>query len=177
MADTEFRAERPIVLVGPMGVGKSTLGRRLAERFRLPFMDSDEEVERAEGLGVAELFDRDGEAAFRQREAQVVARLAAGPPQVVAAGGGAVLDDATRALLLERCIVVWLDASTGTLARRVAGGRHDRPLLRGRDPAAALAELAERRRSVYAEAHLRVDAEGSLEDVTERVVAALESGA
>jgi shikimate kinase len=176
MADAEFHAERPIVLIGPMAVGKSTLGRRLAERLGLPFVDSDEEVEEAEGLRVAEIFDRSGEAAFRLREAQVLARLAAGPPMIIAAGGGAVLDDATRALLLARCTLVWLDAGIETLARRLEDSRRDRPLLRARDPAAALAELAERRRLAYAESHLRIDAEGSLEDVADRVVAALKRG-
>lgn len=173
MVKGEFCKERPIVLVGMMGAGKSTVGRRLAERLQLPFVDVDLEVERAADLTVEEIFERQGEAAFRAREREAVARLAAGPVQVIAAGGGAFADSASRTLLLESCTVVWLDARAEALADRVVRDGRERPLLRGRDPRAAIAELAERRRPFYAAAHLRVEAEGPAEAVVDAVLAAL----
>ena len=100
MAGGDFQADRPFVLVGLMGAGKSTVGRRLAARLGLPFVDTDAEVARAAGLAVAQMFDRLGEAAFRERERDAVARLAAGPPRVIAAGGGAFVDEVGRGLLL-----------------------------------------------------------------------------
>src|SRR5215207_2942474 len=176
MAGDAFQTDRPIVLVGMMGVGKTSVGRPLAERLGLPFMDVDEEVARAAGLTIEEIFERYGEAAFREREREAIARLAAGSAQVIAAGGGAFAEDASRALLLESCTVVWLDAGVETLVRRVGrdglDGR-ERPLLAGRDPHAALAELAERRRPLYAAAHLRIEAEGPVEAIVEAVIAAL----
>jgi len=173
MAGDAFQTDRPIVLVGMMGVGKTSVGRPLAERLGLPFMDVDEEVARAAGLTIEEIFERYGEAAFREREREAIARLAAGSAQVIAAGGGAFAEDASRALLLESCTVVWLDAGVETLARRVGRDGRERPLLAGRDPHAALAELAERRRPLYAAAHLRIEAEGPVEAIVEAVIAAL----
>jgi shikimate kinase len=173
MAADEFRQERPIVLVGMMGAGKTTVGRRLAERLQLPFVDVDVEVERAAGLTVEEIFERHGEGAFREREREAVARLAGGPVQVIAAGGGAFTDSAGRALLLESCTVVWLDARAEILADRLARDGRERPMLRGRDPRAALAELAERRRPFYAAAALRVEAEPPVEAVVDALLAAL----
>jgi len=165
---------RPIVLVGLPGTGKSTVGRRLARRLGLPFVDADEEIERAADHTISEIFDRFGETAFRDGERRVIARLIEGGPKVIATGGGAFMDDANRRLILERCIAVWLDGEAEILAERV-GRRDTRPLLRGKDPIAALAALAERRNPVYAEAHLRVPtAPIAHEDVVERIVAALE---
>ena len=169
-----FHPDRSIALIGLMGAGKSSVGRRLARRLRVPFVDSDAEIEQAAGLAVAEIFARYGEAHSRDGERRVIARLAAGPPRVIATGGGAFVDPETRALLLERCTVVWLDADIGTLAERVS--RNDkRPLLRGKDPQALLASLAEARNPLYAEAHLKVESgRAPAERVVERIVRGLE---
>lgn len=147
--------ERSIVLVGLMGAGKSSVGRRLAARLGLPFADTDEEIERSSGYTIAEIFDRLGEAGFRDGERRVIWRLVEGPPRVIATGGGAFVDARTRALILERCIAVWLEADVDTLVGRL-GRRGHRPLLRGRDPREVIEELAARRNPFYAEAHLRV---------------------
>jgi shikimate kinase len=168
-----LRLDRPIVLVGLMGAGKSTVGRRLAKRLGLPFVDSDDEIERAADHSIPEIFDRFGEASFRDGERRVVRRLVAGPPAVLATGGGAFMEPETRALILERCIAVWLDARPETLAERVKR-RNVRPLLRDQDPLLRLRELAEARNPVYAEAHLRIRSEeGPHEAAVERIVAAL----
>jgi shikimate kinase len=167
------RPDRCIVLVGLMGVGKSTVGRRLAKRLGLPFVDSDEEIEKAADHKIAEIFDRFGEAAFRDGERRVITRLIGGPPKVVATGGGAFLDDRLRALILERCIAIWLDADIGTLAERVSRRDH-RPLLRGRDPTLLLADLAAARNPIYAQAHLHIQSQSIPHDrAVERIVEAL----
>jgi shikimate kinase len=168
-----FRPGRSIALIGLMGAGKTSVGRRLAKRLHLPFVDADAEIEQAAGLAVAEIFERYGEAVFRDGERRVIARLAAGPPKVIATGGGAFVDPGTRALLLSRCTVVWLDADIDTLAERV--GRNDkRPLLRGKDPRLLLAGLAAARNPLYAEAHLRVESGRAPADrVVERIVRGL----
>jgi shikimate kinase len=178
MDDVPNRPDKSIVLVGLMGVGKSTVGRRLAKKLKMKFVDADEEIERAAGMKIAEIFDRHGEGQFRDGERRVIARLVAGPPRVIATGGGAFINEETRRLILERCIAVWLDAEIEILAARVSRGR-DRPLLRGQDPLAVLASLAERRNPIYAEAHLIVrSATGPHDEVVERIVAGLaESGA
>lgn len=155
MASPLPRADRPIVLVGLMGAGKSTVGRRLAKRLGLPFVDADEEIERAADQSVSDIFERFGEAVFRDGERRVIARLVEGAPKVIATGGGAFMNEQTRTLILERCVAVWLDADVETLAERVAR-RDTRPLLRGRDPKEAIAALAEARNPVYSEAHIRV---------------------
>ncbi len=146
---------RTIVLVGLMGVGKTTVGKRLAVRLGRPFIDSDAEIEAAAGMTVSEIFERHGEAYFRDGERRVIARLIGGPTQVIATGGGAFVNDETRALILARAVVVWLDGDISMLARRV-GRRDHRPLVRGKDPATILAALAEQRNPLYAEAHIRV---------------------
>jgi shikimate kinase len=163
--------ERPIVLVGLMGAGKSTVGRRLARRLGLPFADADEEIEADAGLAIAEIFERYGEARFRERERLVVARLVDGPRRVIAAGGGAFVDAETRALILERCVAVWLDAELELIAERV-GSAGDRPLLNGREPLAALRALAEQRSPAYAEAHFAIRPRG-LDQTVDEIVAAL----
>ena len=146
---------RPIVLVGLMGVGKTTVGRRLGARLGLPFVDADHEIELAAGLSVAEIFDRYGEAHFRDGERRVIARLIDGSAKVIATGGGAFMNDATRALILDRATAVWLDADLDTLAARVAR-RDNRPLLRGKDPRTVLRKLAEVRNPVYALAPIHI---------------------
>ncbi|HYW15618.1 MAG TPA: shikimate kinase [Allosphingosinicella sp.] len=170
---TESSPERSIVLVGLMGVGKSTVGRRLARRLGLPFVDSDEEIERAADREIKEIFDRFGEASFRDGERRVLRRLIAGERKVIATGGGAFMDPETRALILDRCVAIWLEAEVETLAERVKRRGH-RPLLAGREPLPLLRELAELRNPVYAEAHLRIRSEaGPHERIVERIVQAL----
>jgi shikimate kinase len=173
MADPPPTVDQPIVLVGLMGAGKSTVGRRLADRLGLPFVDADAEVERSAGLAIGEIFARFGETRFRDRERKVMARLAAGPPRVIAAGGGALVDDQTRRLLLEQCLAVWLDAEIETLAERV-GGDDGRPLLKGRDAGIVLADHALRRKPAYALAPIRVRSDHrSPEQVVDAIIAAL----
>ncbi len=153
------QSDRPIVLVGAMGAGKSTVGRLLAARLTLPFLDLDEEIERTVGLVVREIFERFGEERFRQEERRALARLAKGPPRVIATGGGAFLDEGTRVLVLQHCLAIWLDAPIGTLAARVGRDR-ERPLLHGRDAHEVLRTLAAARNRDYARAHLTVSSEG-----------------
>jgi shikimate kinase len=165
--------ERSIILVGLMGAGKSTVGRRLARRLGLPFVDSDEEIERAADHEIGEIFDRFGEASFRDGERRVLRRLIAGERKVIATGGGAFMDPETRALILERCTAIWLEAEIETLAGRVARRGH-RPLLAGKDPLPFLQKLADARNPIYAEAHLRVlSGAGPHERTVQRIVEAL----
>jgi shikimate kinase len=173
MADDLPAPDRSIVLVGLMGAGKSTVGRRLARRLGLAFVDSDEEIERAADQEVQEIFDRFGEAGFRDGERRVMRRLIDGPPKVIATGGGAFVDPETRALILERCIAVWLQADPETLAERVSRRPH-RPLLAGGDPLPRLRELAAARNPLYAEAQVHICSElGPHERAVERIVEAL----
>ncbi|QDP20121.1 shikimate kinase [Sphingomonas xanthus] len=166
--------DRPIVLVGLMGAGKSTVGRRLARRLGLPFVDSDAEIEEAAGASAADVFELFGEADFRDGERRLVARLVEGDVRVIATGGGAFVDPRTRQLLNERAITVWLDAPIAVLAERT-GRRDTRPLLRSGDRAAILTRLADERRSFYAEAQIHVRTCGSAHaDVVEQIVAALQ---
>jgi shikimate kinase len=168
------KLNRPVVLVGLMGAGKSTVGRRLARRLGLSFVDSDSEIEGAAGLTAGEVFLRFGERDFRDGERRVVARLAGGPVRVIATGGGAFVDPATRALLNQRCITVWLDAPVDLLAERTARRPSTRPMLKDKDRSETLARLDADRRPAYAEAHIRVPSEGgSHADVVEKIVEAL----
>lgn len=167
------KVPRPIVLVGLMGVGKSTIGRRLGARLGLPFVDADTEIEEAAGLSVSEIFSRYGEPYFRDGERRVIARLVEGGPKVIATGGGAFVNDETRALVLERAIAIWLDADIQTLVERV-GRRGGRPLLAGKDAGQVLRELAEARRPHYAQAHIRVESRaGPHESTVEAILAEL----
>ena len=154
----EILCHKPIVLIGMMGTGKTTIGRRLAPALGLPFFDSDSEIETAAGMTVSELFEAHGEESFREGEARVIKRLLGGPPHVLATGGGAVIHPETRALIKEKGISVWMRADTETLARR-ATKRDTRPLLRTSDPAATLAALAKEREPFYAEANIHVDSQ------------------
>lgn len=168
------RLDRPIVLVGLMGAGKSTVGRRLAKRLGLPFVDSDDAIEDAAGFSAAEVFERYGEADFRDGERRLVARLIDGQVRVIATGGGAYVDPKTRKLLNERAITVWLDAPVEILADRT-GRRDTRPLLRNGDRKGTLQRLAEQRGPAYAEAHIRVKSgDGAHKNVVDAIVEALE---
>jgi shikimate kinase len=161
--DSEDKADisldRPVVLVGMMGVGKSSVGRMLANRLGLHFIDTDEEIERAADLSIAEIFERFGEDYFRDGERRVIARLIGEGPAVIATGGGAFINDATRALIKEKCHSVWINADLDILVARVSRRSH-RPLLIGKDPRAVLTELSEKRGPIYAQAdfHVRSDA-------------------
>lgn len=146
---------KPIVLVGLMGVGKSTVGRRLATRLGLPFVDADTEIESAAGMTIAEIFDKFGEAHFRDGERRVIARLIDGTPKVIATGGGAFINDTTRALILDQAVAVWLNADPDILADRVSR-RDTRPLLRGKNPREVLGDLARVRNPIYAQAPIHV---------------------
>ena len=149
-------AGRSIVLIGLMGAGKTSIGRRLAARLGLLFRDADAEIELAAGCTIPELFDRYGEADFRAGERRVIRRLLSGEPLVLATGGGAVMDTDTRATIRADAISVWLRVPLSTLVRRVSG-RTNRPLLAGANPAHVLSELMERRHPIYAEADVVVD--------------------
>jgi len=149
------RIDRPLVLVGMMGVGKSTVGRKLAQLLGLPFADADEEIEQAAQMSVGEIFERFGEEYFRDGERRVMARLLDGGPSVLATGGGAFAQPTTRALILERGIAVWLDSDVATLVERV-GRKDSRPLLRGGDPVEIVTRLKAERESAYAEAPIKV---------------------
>jgi shikimate kinase len=168
------RPNRPIVLIGLMGVGKSTVGKRLSARLGLPFVDADQEIETAAGLTISEIFARYGEPHFRDGERRVIARLIDGQPKVIATGGGAFMQDETRALILEKAIAIWLDADVEVLANRVAR-RDTRPLLRDKDPRVVLAELAAVRNPVYALAPIHVRSQPSPHELTvDRILRALD---
>jgi shikimate kinase len=168
------RLDRPVVLVGLMGVGKSTVGRRLARRLGLPFVDSDSEIEETVGLPWGELFERYGEADYRDGERRLVARLVDGEVKVIATGGGVFVDPRTRELLKEKTITVWLDAPVDVLAERTSR-RNTRPLLKNGDPKGTLERLAEIERQAYAEAHLHVrSGEGAHKEVVDAIVDALD---
>ena len=172
MADADFRPVRPIALVGMMGAGKSTIGAALAARLGLAFVDSDDEVEKASRMSVAETFDRVGEAVFRDREFEALARSLDGTVRIIATGGGAVIRQDLLRRLLDACTVVWLDAPVDILVQRVEDGR-DRPLLREGDAREILTRLLTERRDSYAKAHLRISAEPPVEAVVDAVIAGL----
>ncbi|MBU2168282.1 MAG: shikimate kinase [Alphaproteobacteria bacterium] len=148
--------DRTIALIGLMGVGKSTVGRRLARRLGLPFADGDTEIEEAAGMTVSDIFSLYGEEEFRAGEARVMKRLVEGPPMVLATGGGAVMNPETRALLKDKALTVWMRADLQVVAERVRR-RDTRPLLRGRDPLETLKRMAEVRYPIYAFADVTVD--------------------
>ena len=167
--------DRPLVLVGLMGAGKSTVGRRLAQRLSVPFVDADAEIEAAANMSIADMFARFGEPAFRDGERRVIARLIDGRPRVIATGGGAFIDPETRALVLASARSVWLDAAIEVLAERVSRRDH-RPLLHGRDAREALAELAERRNPIYAEADIHIHTDERPHDLAvEMIIEALKA--
>ncbi len=149
------RIDRPVVLVGMMGVGKTSVGRKLAQALDLPFTDADEAIETAAQMSIAEIFDRFGEPYFRDGERRVLARLIDGAPKVIATGGGAFANAETRALILQRAITVWLDCDVDTLVERV-GRKDSRPLLRTGNPREILDRLYTEREPFYAQAPIKV---------------------
>jgi shikimate kinase len=171
---------RSVVLVGLMGAGKTAVGRLLAERLSLPFVDADREIETAAGLTISEIFERHGEPFFRDREERVMARLLAGPARVIAAGGGAFMSAATRERIKAASVSVWLKADVDLLVKRTAK-RNTRPLLAGENPRAVLERLAGVREPVYATADITIEtSEEPADGVAARIAAALtaaESGA
>ncbi|MEM6535997.1 MAG: shikimate kinase [Pseudomonadota bacterium] len=149
---------RTIALVGLMGAGKSTVGQRLARALGRPFFDSDDEIEKAAGLSVSDIFRLHGEVEFRRVEHRILERLLSGPTHVLATGGGAYMNADTRDLLRQRAVTVWLNADLETLWKRVSKKSH-RPLLRTQDPKGVLSQLLETREPIYAEADLVVASE------------------
>ncbi len=169
------RLDRPIVLVGLMGAGKSTVGRRLAKRLALPFVDTDVEIEDATGQPWGELFERFGEADYRDGERRLVARIVDGDVRVISTGGGVFVDPRTRELLNKRAITVWLDAPVEVLADRTAR-RDTRPLLRNRDARQTLEQISKQESPCYAEAHIHIKSGGGAhKDVVEAIVSAIEA--
>lgn len=152
--------DRPVVLVGMMGVGKTSIGKRLAARLGAPFVDSDDEIEKAAGLSITEIFAKFGEGYFRDGERRVIARLIEGEPKVIATGGGAFVNDDTRALILERATSIWLNADVKVLADRVSRRDH-RPLLQGKDSVTVLTDLGKLRNPIYAAANLHIRSDTS----------------
>ena len=168
-----LRSPKTVVFVGLMGVGKTCIGRRLAQRLELPFVDADKEIEEAARCTIPEFFERYGEQQFREGERRVILRLLDNPVHVLSTGGGAFMDAQTRAAIRERAISLWLRADLDLMLRRVSR-RNDRPLLQVADPRAKLQELIDQRYPVYAEADITVDSVDGPPDVTlERVVGAL----
>ena len=169
-----FEVKKTIVLVGMMGSGKTAIGTALARRLKVRFVDSDAEIEAASNMTIAEIFARDGEPFFREKEGQVIARLLSGRPCVLSTGGGAFLQESNRDAIAAKGVSVWLRAEIGLLWSRV---RHKgtRPLLMTDDPYATLKRIFEERTPVYAEADLVVDADAacSIEMMTDRVLEAL----
>jgi shikimate kinase len=164
---------RTIALVGLMGVGKSSVGRRLANALELPFRDADSEVEAAAGRSISDIFTDLGEAAFREGERRVIARLLDQEPHVLATGGGAFMTPDTRALIKSKAVSVWLKADLEVLARRISR-KDTRPLLIGRDPLEVLQAQADARYRAYAEADLVVETGDAAHHVTvEQVIEAL----
>ncbi len=151
-----LKLDRTIALVGLMGAGKTTVGRRLAHVLHLPFVDADAEIVAAAGATIDEIFSEHGECEFRRGERQVIARLLAGPVHVLATGGGAFIDPRTRALMKQRAITVWLKAPIEVLMKRVTKRDH-RPLLKEDDPRAVMQRLLEERSPIYAEADIIVE--------------------
>ncbi|MEM1102858.1 MAG: shikimate kinase [Pseudomonadota bacterium] len=146
-----------IALIGLMGAGKTTVGRRLAARLGLPFFDADAEIETAAGMSVSDIFAERGESDFRRGERRVIERLLEGPTHVLATGGGAFMQDETRALIKQRALSLWLRADLDLLMRRVSR-RKTRPLLQTENPRRTMEELMAARYPIYAEADLVVDA-------------------
>lgn len=165
---------RTIVLVGMMVAGKSAVGRKLAARLGLSFVDSDIEIETASGMTISQFFETHGEAEFRKGERRVIARLLNGPPCVLSTGGGAFMDAETRALILEKSISIWIKADLEILVKRAAR-KDDRPLLQGGDLREKIRNLLAVREPVYAEAALMVESdERPVDDMVERVLNALQ---
>ena len=169
-----LKLKKTVVLVGMMGSGKTAVGKALAARLGVPFLDSDCEIEKAANMTIAEIFQRDGEAFFRSRESEVIRRLLETQVGILSTGGGAFLAEANRRLVSEKGVSVWLDADLGLLWSRVKG-KSTRPLLRTAHPYQTLREIYEARVPIYAQADLavRADPKFSIDDMAGRVQAAL----
>ena len=154
--DIRQHLDRPILLIGMMGVGKTRMGRQLADALNLPFTDSDDEVEQAAGMSIADVFEKFGEPYFRDGERRVIARLMEQGPSVIATGGGAVMTPETAELIWERALSVWIRAEMDVMVERTAR-RDDRPLLKNGDPEKILTELAAIRYPVYEKADIVID--------------------
>jgi shikimate kinase len=146
---------RSLVLVGMMGAGKSSIGRKLAQRLNLPFVDADSEIEQAAGMSISEIFAKHGEPYFRAGEARVIARLLDGGPQVLATGGGAFMHPQSREAIRAKAVSIWLKAEYDVLMKRIKR-RSDRPMLKTDDPGETLRRLMQERDPVYAEADVTV---------------------
>ena len=169
------RLKRTVALVGMMGAGKSSVGRRLAAKLGCAFRDADAEIETAAGCSISDIFERYGEDAFREGERKVIGRLLGEAPHVLATGGGAFINEATRARIKQDAISVWLRAPVELLLARV-GRRDTRPLLRNGNPREILEKLLVEREPIYAEADFSVDSEdGPHNAAVERIIAALDS--
>jgi shikimate kinase len=155
---------RSVVLVGMMGAGKSSVGRKLGARLGLPFVDADTKIEEAAGMSIPDIFETRGEAEFRSGEARVIARLLDGGPQVLATGGGAYMNADTRALVRTKAVSVWLKADFDVLMKRIKR-RTDRPMLKTADPAATLKQLMDVRYPVYAEADITIESREVLHEI------------
>ncbi len=168
------RLKKTVVMVGMMGAGKTAVGRALAARLRAPFLDSDAEIEKAANRTVPEIFERDGEAFFRDKESQVISRLLDGERCVLSTGGGAFLAQRNREMISARGVSLWLNAELPVLWNRVKH-KDTRPLLRTADPRATLEEIFNRRVPIYSGADLSVVSDGhaSIEQMVDRVVAVL----
>jgi shikimate kinase len=168
------RPARTIVLVGLMGAGKSNIGRRLAQRLGVEFVDADSEIEKAAGCSIADIFAVYGEAVFRDGERRVIARLLDAPPHVLATGGGAFMDKTVRDKVREKGTSVWLRADLDTLVARVSRKSEERPLLAGKNVREVLRALIDERYPIYAEADITIDSgRESPETTVGRVIAAL----
>jgi shikimate kinase len=166
---------KSLVLIGMMGAGKTSVGRQLAHKLGLPFVDADHEIETAAQATITEIFERDGEAAFRNGERRVIARLLEGPVCVLATGGGAFMAAETRDKIRAQGISIWLRADLDLLARRV-GRRRDRPLLKDGDPRETLSRILAIRTPVYAEADITIDSGDQTPDqVAEAAIAGLQT--
>ena len=161
--------DRPIVLVGLMGAGKSTVGRRLSAILQSDFVDADDAIEKAAQRSIPEIFDEFGEAYFRDGERRVIARLIEEGHGVIATGGGAFVDAETRALILEQAIAVWIDCDIETLVERTSR-RNTRPLLRNGDPKQILGDLFTKREPFYRQAQVRVLSEDGPHNDTARAI-------
>ena len=165
--------QRSIVLVGMMGAGKSSIGRRLATRLAIPFIDADTEIEKAAGMSIPEIFSTHGEPYFRAGETRVIARLLEGGPQVLSTGGGAFMNAETRANVHTKGVSVWLRATVEVLSRRIKR-RGDRPLLKNTDPVETLKRLLLERDPIYAEADVTVESRDvPHETIVEEIIAGL----
>lgn len=167
---------RPLVMIGLMGAGKSSVGLRLAKMLNVPFVDSDDEIEKAAALTIPEIFEKYGEPHFRSGERRVISRLLTEQPRVIATGGGAFMDAETRTVIARHAVSVWLRAELDVLVARTAGREH-RPLLNQGNPREILARLIHTRYPVYGLADVAVDslAGQAHEEMATRIIAALEA--